>query len=80
MELSLAEWTRAKDANKLMTQLRSNNIDATVLNSIPDLLSDPHLIFREYMQYVDRDFVGSQPHPSSPLDKRFQGLLLIEWG
>lgn len=66
MELSLAEWTRAKDANTLMTQLRSNNIDATVLNSIPDLLSDPHLIFREYMQYVDRDFVGSQPHPSSP--------------
>ena len=36
------------------------------LNRAADLLSEPHLAERGYMQMVERDFVGLQPHPSAP--------------
>ena len=49
-----------------MDALRSIGIKATVLNAISDLMDDPQLLARDYMQMVKRVFVGSQPHPSSP--------------
>ena len=66
IEKVLSGWTKQGDARSLMEKLRSVGIKATVLNEIADLMEEPHLVAREYMQFVEREFVGSQPHPSSP--------------
>ena len=66
VERILWGWTKEQDARSLMDALRSIGIKATVLNAISDLMSDPQLLARGYMQMVERVFVGSQPHPSSP--------------
>ena len=66
IEKVLSGWTKQGDARSLMEKLRSVGIKATVLNEIADLMEEPHLVAREYMQFVERAFVGSQPHPSSP--------------
>jgi crotonobetainyl-CoA:carnitine CoA-transferase CaiB-like acyl-CoA transferase len=29
-------------------------------------MDDPHLVACGYMQFITRDFMGEQPHPSSP--------------
>ena len=66
IEKVLRDWTKEGEARLLMGKLRSVGIKATVLNGIADLMEEPHLVAREYMQFVEREFVGSQPHPSSP--------------
>lgn len=66
IERSLAAWTKENDAKSLMRELRGDGIDATALNSVSNLMDDPHLVSRGYMQFLERDYVGRQPHPSSP--------------
>ena len=66
IEKALSDWTKEGDARSLMQKLRSVGVKATVLNGIADLMEEPHLVAREYMQFVEREFVGVQPHPSSP--------------
>ena len=49
-----------------MHKLQSAGVTAIALNSASDLMDDPHLLARGYMQFITRDFMGEQPHPSSP--------------
>ena len=66
IEATLCQWTRKQEGRLLMGLLQQAGVIAAVLNSPVDLMEDPHLVGREYMQFVDRDFVGVQPHPSPP--------------
>ena len=49
-----------------MHALQRVGVTAAMLNTGPDLLKDPQLVARGYMQLIERDFVGVQPHPSAP--------------
>jgi crotonobetainyl-CoA:carnitine CoA-transferase CaiB-like acyl-CoA transferase len=66
IETSLSQWTQGQDATSLMHQLQQAGVVAAVLNNGADLLDDPQLIARDYLQWMERDHVGRQPHPSLP--------------
>ena len=70
----LTTWASAREASVLMQELQSVGITAAKLNGPADILSDPHLSARGYLQYLKRDFVGRQPHPSAPWRQGFKPL------
>ena len=70
----LTKWASAREASVLMQELQSVGITAAKLNGPADILSDPHLSARGYLQYLKRDFVGRQPHPSAPWRQGFKPL------
>lgn len=63
---SVEEWTVTCSARQMMRDLQSIGITAIALNSASDLMDDPHLLARGYMQFVSHPFMGEQPHPSAP--------------
>ena len=63
---SVEEWAAICSARQMMHDLQSIGITAIALNSASDLMGDPHLIARGYMQFVSHPFMGEQPHPSAP--------------
>ncbi|MDC1161080.1 CoA transferase, partial [Luminiphilus sp.] len=66
IEASIGEWTSSRSAKDLMAALQAVCVPAAILNDVADLMADPHLVSRGYMQFVSREFVGEQPHPSAP--------------
>lgn len=66
IQASLVDWMATQQATWLMHQLQSTGITAVALNRASDLMDDPHLLARGYMQFIERDFMGQQPHPISP--------------
>lgn len=66
IEASIGEWTSSRSAADLMAALQAVRVPAAILNDVADLMADPHLVSRGYMQLVSREFVGEQPHPSAP--------------
>jgi crotonobetainyl-CoA:carnitine CoA-transferase CaiB-like acyl-CoA transferase len=63
---TLAQWTAKQQSSVLMRQLQSLGITAATLSNGIDLLEDEQHKARGYMQWLDRAFVGNQPHPSLP--------------
>ena len=63
---SVEEWTAIRSARQMMHDLQSLGVTAVALNSASDLMDDPHLLARGYMQFVSHPFMGEQPHPSAP--------------
>ena len=55
-----------KRQQALMKELQRAGICASVLNNSSELLKDPQLLDRNYVQWLERDFVGTIPHPSTP--------------
>ena len=66
LDKELAEWTQKKDKKELMKELQRSGICAAVLNNSAELLNDPQLLDRNYVQWLEREFVGTIPHPSTP--------------
>jgi crotonobetainyl-CoA:carnitine CoA-transferase CaiB-like acyl-CoA transferase len=62
----LAAWTQGQDAKQLMAQLQTAGIPAAVLNSPLDLIDDPQLADRNYIQWLHHEHVGNLRHPSAP--------------
>ena len=66
IEAVIGEWTSIGSAKDLMAALQAVCVPAAILNDVADLMEDPHLVSRGYMQFLRRAFVGEQPHPSAP--------------
>ena len=66
IEAAIGEWTSTRSAKDLMAALQAVRVPAAILNDVADLMEDPHLVSRGYMQFLSRAFVGEQPHPSAP--------------
>jgi crotonobetainyl-CoA:carnitine CoA-transferase CaiB-like acyl-CoA transferase len=66
IEAVIGEWTSIGSAKDLMAALQAVCVPAAILNDVADLMEDPHLVSRGYMQFLSRAFVGEQPHPSAP--------------
>lgn len=66
LEAILAQWTQPQSAQAVMQALQSQNITAAKINHGEDLLHEPHLIDRQYLQWLERDYVGLQPSASAP--------------
>ena len=63
---SIADWSSQQDGQVLMKMLQQNGIAAATLNNSDDLIDNEHFQSRGYLQWLERAFVGNQPHPSPP--------------
>jgi crotonobetainyl-CoA:carnitine CoA-transferase CaiB-like acyl-CoA transferase len=66
IEAAIAAWTAACDPEAAMRELQAAGIAAGVARLPIELLQDPQLHARGFIQYVDRAFIGRHPQPSMP--------------
>ncbi len=66
LDAALADWCRQQNGRALMHRLQALGVPAAVTNSAADLLNDEQLESRGFWQYLERNFVGVQPNPSTP--------------
>ncbi len=59
-------WTQQRPAAAVMQLLQGVGVTAAKLNNAQAILDEPHLQDRGYLQWLERDYVGVQPHPSPP--------------
>ncbi|QQN67168.1 CoA transferase [Bradyrhizobium diazoefficiens] len=67
IETEIAAWTLTRDADEAMSELQAVRVAAGVARMPIDLLKDPHLRSRAFLQEVERAFIGSHPQPSIPI-------------
>ncbi|WP_439397502.1 CoA transferase [Bradyrhizobium sp. PMVTL-01] len=67
IEASIEAWTLTRDADEAMSELQTARIAAGVVRRPIDLLKDPHLASRAFLQESERAFLGSHPQPSMPI-------------
>ena len=65
-EAAIAAWTSARDPQQAMNQLQLAGVAAGVARLPIELLRDPQLHARGFIQEVDRAFIGKHPQPSMP--------------
>lgn len=59
-------WTQQRPAAAVMQLLQGVGVTAAKLNNAQSILDEPHLQDRGYLQWLEREYVGVQPHPSPP--------------
>lgn len=59
-------WTQQRPAAAVMQLLQGVGVTAAKLNNAQAILDEPHLQDRGYLQWLEREYVGVQPHPSPP--------------
>lgn len=67
IETGIAAWTLTRDADEAMSELQAAGVAAGVARLPIDLLQDPHLSEREFLQQRERAFIGLHPQPSMPI-------------
>ncbi|AUC95719.1 CoA transferase [Bradyrhizobium sp. SK17] len=66
IEAAITAWTSTRDADAAMGVLQSAGVASGVARLPIDLLKDPQLHARGFIQDVDRAFIGRHPQPSMP--------------
>ncbi len=66
IEAAITAWTSGRDADAAMGVLQSAGVASGVARLPIDLLKDPQLHARSFIQDVDRAFIGRHPQPSMP--------------
>ena len=66
IEVAVSAWTAARDPDVAMQALQAAGIAAGVARLPIELLQDPQLQARGFIQEVDRAFIGRHPQPSMP--------------
>jgi crotonobetainyl-CoA:carnitine CoA-transferase CaiB-like acyl-CoA transferase len=66
IEAAIGAWTSAREAEAAMAALQAAGIAAGVARLPIELLRDPQLHARGFIQEVDRAFIGKHPQPSMP--------------
>ena len=62
----VAGWTEQHSSEAAMHLLQAEGVTAAKLNNGDDLLHEPQLNDRQYLQWLERDYVGLQPNASAP--------------
>jgi crotonobetainyl-CoA:carnitine CoA-transferase CaiB-like acyl-CoA transferase len=66
IEAALTAWTSARDPEAAMATLQAAGIASGVARLPIELLQDPQLQARGFIQEIDRAFIGRHPQPSMP--------------
>jgi crotonobetainyl-CoA:carnitine CoA-transferase CaiB-like acyl-CoA transferase len=66
IEVAIGAWTSAREPEAAMNALQAAGIAAGVARLPIELLRDPQLHARGFIQEVDRAFIGKHPQPSMP--------------
>lgn len=67
IETGIAAWTFTRDADEAMFELQAARVAVGVARLPIDLLQDPHLGSRAFLQKSERAFIGVHPQPSMPI-------------
>jgi crotonobetainyl-CoA:carnitine CoA-transferase CaiB-like acyl-CoA transferase len=66
IEAAISAWTAARDPEAAMEALQAAGVAAGVARLPIELLKDPQLHARGFIQEIDRAFIGRHPQPSMP--------------
>jgi crotonobetainyl-CoA:carnitine CoA-transferase CaiB-like acyl-CoA transferase len=66
IEDAINQWTGTRDAETAMRELQAAGVAAGVARLPIEVLKDPQLHARGFIQEVDRAFIGRHPQPSLP--------------
>lgn len=66
IEAAITAWTAARDPDAAMAALQAAGVASGVARLPIDLLNDPQLEARGFIQHVERAFIGRHPQPSMP--------------
>jgi len=66
IEAAIGAWTAAREPEAAMAALQAAGIAAGVARLPIELLADPQLHARGFIQEIDRAFIGKHPQPSMP--------------
>ncbi|MGV8880662.1 MAG: CaiB/BaiF CoA transferase family protein [Rhodoglobus sp.] len=58
LEQAVEEWTEVRDADLIVQELSERGVGAAVVATSADILSDPQLAHRNYLQYTEHAEVG----------------------
>jgi crotonobetainyl-CoA:carnitine CoA-transferase CaiB-like acyl-CoA transferase len=62
----IAGWTSMRDPEEAMNALQAAGVASGVARLPIELLQDPQLLARGFIQQIDRAFIGTHPQPSMP--------------
>ncbi len=74
IEAAITHWTSARAPDDAMNALQAVGVASGVARLPIELLRDPQLLARGFIQEIDRAFIGRHPQPSMPfreIDKPF---------
>jgi crotonobetainyl-CoA:carnitine CoA-transferase CaiB-like acyl-CoA transferase len=66
IEAAITQWTMIRSADEAMAALQAAGIASGVARLPIELLDDPQLHARGFIQEIDRPFIGKHPQPSLP--------------
>ncbi|QWG17205.1 CoA transferase [Bradyrhizobium sediminis] len=66
IEAAIANWSSTRTPDDAMGALQAAGVAAGVARLPIELLKDPHLHARGFIQEIDRAFIGRHPQPSMP--------------
>ena len=66
IDARLAAWTRTRERDAAVDLLAARGIPAGPVLDAAELFAHPQLAHRGFWQWLERDFVGRQPHPAAP--------------
>ncbi|HEU4428804.1 MAG TPA: CoA transferase, partial [Myxococcota bacterium] len=66
IDARVAAWALARDRDEIVAALQSRGIPAAGVLDVNEVLTHPQLEARGFWQWIERDVVGVQPHPSAP--------------
>ena len=66
IEAAIADWTSKRAPDQAMNELQAAGVASGVARLPIELLQDPHLRARGFIQQIDRAFIGRHPQPSMP--------------
>ncbi|WP_426435297.1 CaiB/BaiF CoA transferase family protein [Bradyrhizobium genosp. P] len=66
IESAITAWTSTRDPEAAMAALQASGVASGVARLPIDLLRDPQLHARGFIQEIDRAFIGKHPQPSMP--------------
>ncbi|MCP4617352.1 MAG: CoA transferase [Bradyrhizobium sp.] len=66
IEAAITAWTSTRAPDEAMAALQAAGIASGVARMPIDLLNDPQLHARGFIQEIDRAFIGKHPQPSPP--------------
>jgi crotonobetainyl-CoA:carnitine CoA-transferase CaiB-like acyl-CoA transferase len=66
IEAAIADWTSARTPEEAMSALQVAGVASGVARLPIELLKDPQLQARGFIQEIDRAFIGRHPQPSMP--------------
>jgi crotonobetainyl-CoA:carnitine CoA-transferase CaiB-like acyl-CoA transferase len=67
IDAALAAWTKTRARDDVVAALTAHGIPAAGVLDVNEVLLHPQLEARGFWQWVEREHVGTQPYPSSPV-------------